>query len=78
MDIQSNTPKAVILKNTAHRNSKIGGYDYKGFYLDKPVGTQYWNVYKCDESGMPDFCFAECHCESFKECKITIDNILQK
>ena len=62
------------MKHTAHRNQKIGGYDYRGYYIHKPEGCKFWNVHKVDDDGI-DFCFTEAICESFSEAKITIDCI---
>lgn len=61
---------------TAHRNKEIGGYDYRGYYFYKPEGSQYWNICNVDEKGI-DFCFPICSCVSFKECKVTIDEIVE-
>ena len=64
------------MKHQAHRNKEIGGYDYRGYYIEKPEGSQYWNVRKV-ENGVIDFCFTEAICVSFAEAKGTVDYILQ-
>lgn len=64
------------MKHQAHRNKELGGYDYRGYYIEKPEGSQYWNIHKV-EDGVIDFCFTEGVCESFKEAKSTVDYMLE-
>lgn len=59
----------------AKRNKKIGGYDYKGYYFCKEEGCKYWNIYKYEDSGIPNFCFAKEYARTFKECKEIIDSL---
>ena len=64
------------MKHHAHRDTRLGGYYYRGFYINKPEGTTCWNVHKVDNEGI-DFCFTEAICETLREAKITIDCMIE-
>lgn len=62
------------MKKIAHRDKKIGGYHYRGFYFKRPEGCTYWNIYDTT-NGNINFGHPICHPISFKNCKETIDYI---
>lgn len=59
----------------AHRDKKVGGYDYKGFYFKKPEGCKCWNIYDITDGNI-NYGHPICHPGSFSECKYTIDDII--
>lgn len=50
---------------------------YKGYAIDKPYGTKTWNIRKVDENGLVNWCFAEGYGETIRECKASIDYMIE-
>lgn len=59
----------------AHKDKKMRGYHYKGYYFHKPEGCKNWNIYDITD-GAINFGHPICHPRNYSECKYTIDDII--
>lgn len=64
------------MKHVAHKNARLGGYDYRGFYIEKPEGSDYWNIREVDQKGVVDWCHVYANGDTLKEAKATVDYII--
>ena len=51
---------------------------YKGYLIEKPYGSNYWNIREIDEFGYADWCFAVGYARNLKEARESIDYIEQE